>query len=111
MKAYQVSIKDQFYSTVVFAESRGKARALALSTDCCEDANFTDIEVRRLPIADSQYRGRREMDWENQKDRLFLVKNCGWHCDRDYIHYAEPCEDCIAKKYCEFYEETRTSND
>ena len=49
MKAWLVREKDEFCAEVVFAETRGKARSLALSTDCCEDANFTDIEVRRMP--------------------------------------------------------------
>ena len=111
IKAYQVSGKDNFFSTVVFAESRGKARALALSTDCCEDENFIDVKVYRLPIADSQYKGRLEMQWENQQDRLFLVKECGWHCDSDYVNYAEPCEDCIAKKYCDLYVAIRNESE
>lgn len=108
MKAYVVKVKDEFYSTVVFAESRGKARALALSTDCCEDAKFIDISVRRLPAADNQYKGRFEMNWDNSEDRLFLVKECGWYCDSEYRNYAS-CDKCSAKQYCDVYSEVSFS--
>lgn len=103
MKAWIVREKDEFCCTVVFAESRGKARAAALSTDCCEDVYFTDIEVRRFPIADSQYKGRLEMDWNDPKDRLFLVKEAGFQCE-----YVEPycCEVCSAKDYCYLYQDS-----
>ncbi len=102
MKAWLVRERDEFFCTVVFAESRGKARALALSTDCCEDADFTRIEVKRFPEADSQYNGRFEMDWNDPKDRLFLVKNGGFRCE-----YIEPdmCEDCSVKEFCEDYQQ------
>ncbi len=103
MKAWLVRVRDENWCTVVFAESRGKARAAALSTDCCEDADFTDIEARRLPIADSQYNGRTEMDWDDPKDRLFLVKEAGFYCE-----YVEPynCEKCSAKEYCDLYQDS-----
>ena len=41
MKAWLVREKDEFCCTVIFAESRGKARSLAFSTECCENAEFT----------------------------------------------------------------------
>ena len=55
MKAWLVREKDEFAATVVFAETRGKARALAMSTEACEDANFTDIEVHRKSQMDKYY--------------------------------------------------------
>ena len=36
MKAYNVRDKNSFYSTVVFAESSNKAKAIAMHTDACE---------------------------------------------------------------------------
>jgi hypothetical protein len=71
MKAYIVRTHGEYAATVVFAESAGKARSVALHTDACNDANFTDIEVHRLNKADSLYRGKSEMDWFNPKDRHF----------------------------------------
>ena len=52
MKAYLVKDKDELSATVVFAETAGKARALAMSTECCEDVDFCDIQVRRRPQLD-----------------------------------------------------------
>ena len=45
MKAWIVNPKYESGFAVVFAETRGKAKALALCTSSCEDANFCDIEV------------------------------------------------------------------
>ena len=102
MKAWLVREKDEFCATVVFAETRGKARALALCTDACEDANFCDIEVSRKPNLDKYYKeGKKEMDWDNDSDRIALVKECGFYCE--YFDMGE-CEDCPAKEYCCEYE-------
>lgn len=105
MKAWLVSEKDEFAATVVFAETRGKARALARVTEACEDADFIDIEVRRKPEMDKYYKeGKMEMDWENPKDRIALVKELGFRCDYYYIEW-EDCESCPAKKYCGVYQD------
>ena len=56
MKAWLVRETDGECSTVIFAETRGKARSMALATDCCEDAKFTDIEVYRQPQIDKYYK-------------------------------------------------------
>jgi hypothetical protein len=103
VKAWLVRVKDRFCATVVFAETRGKAKSLALSTDCCEDADFCDIEVHRESQMDKYYvEGKKEMDWFNSKDRLVLVKDCGFRCDEDYFE-PEDCETCSAKEYCDMY--------
>lgn len=61
MKAWIVRIKEEFCASVVFAETRGKAKSIALSTDTCCDADFCDIEVRRCPSIDKYYvNGKRE---------------------------------------------------
>lgn len=103
MKAWLVREKDEFCAEIVFAETRGKARALALSTDCCENAKFTDIEVRRKPQVDKYYKeGKWHLDWENPQDRIVLVKECGFYCDIDCFDLAD-CDICSAKEYCEMY--------
>ena len=108
MKAWLVKEKDEFCATVVFAETRGKARALALATECCEDADFCDIEVRRKPQLDKYYvKGKKEMDWYNSKDRIALVKDGNFVCDRDYWEF-EDCDSCPAKEYCDLYKDTMT---
>lgn len=110
MKAYLVKDKDELSATVVFAETAGKARALAMSTECCEDVDFCDIEVRRTPQLDKYYvDGKKEMDWFNPQDRIVLVKECGFVCDPDYLE-SEHCELCSAKDYCDQYFEMRSDN-
>lgn len=96
MKAWLIRQKGEFCAEVVFAETRGKARALALHTDSCEDVNFTDIEVHRMKSADKYYKeGKWLLDWDDPKDRIVLVDECGFRCE-----YIEPymCEDCSAKE-------------
>ena len=105
MKAWLVNEKDEFGAEIVFAETRGKARALALSTDCCEDAKFTDIEVRRMRYADKYYKeGKWHLDWENPKDRIILVRKFDFHCDIDYFDLAD-CDVCSAREYCDLFKE------
>ena len=105
MKAWLVRVKHDFGASIVFAETRGKARSLALDTDCCEDAQFCDIEVRRAPNMDKYYKeGKREMDWFNSKDRIALVKDAYFVCDIDYLQW-EDCESCSAKDYCDRYQD------
>lgn len=105
MKAWLVSVKDCFGSTVVFAETRGKAKSIALHTDMCYgyDAEFTDIEVNRLSKADSQYKkGKTEMDWYDPNDRRFLVDKCGFHCEEVDLN---ECEKCSANDVCDYYQD------
>ena len=96
MKAWKVESSDYSYSTVVFAETRGKARSIAAETDCCEDMDFIEISPIRFPEADCMHKGRKEMNWEDDDDRYFLVEH-GWSCE--YPEYSD-CEKCTAKKIC-----------
>lgn len=105
MKAWLVREKDEFCAEVVFAETKGKARSLALATDCCEDAQFTDIEVRRMPELDKYYtEGKWRFDWFDPQDRLVLVKEGGFVCDYECRDYDE-CPHCSAKEYCDQYQD------
>ena len=103
MKAWLVREKDEFSAEVVFAETRGKARSLAMSTDCCENTRFIDIEVHRQPQIDKYYKeGKWHLDWNNPQDRIILVTECGFVCDYDMFE-LDKCEVCSAKSYCETY--------
>lgn len=111
MKAWLVREKDEFCATVVFADTRGKAKAIALETECCEDASFTDIEVRRVPQMDKYHEdGKRVMCWENPQDRVALVRDCGFVCDYDAL-YSGDCECCSAKGYCDQYADRKDGAD
>lgn len=105
MKAWLVRDKKESSATIVFAETRGKARVVAMHTDTCEDVDFCDIDVTRKRHMDKYYsEGKKEMDWYNAKDRIAMVKECGFRCDYDYFD-IEDCEDCPAKQYCDRYED------
>ena len=105
MKAWLVREKDEFSATVVFAETRGKARSLAQHTDACEDAHFCDIDVYRRPTLDKYYvEGKRELDWFNSQDRIALVKDGNFVCDPIYWEW-EDCESCPANECCHKYQD------
>ena len=55
-KAYLVRKRGEFEAAIVFAETAGKAKALAMHTEACEDADFTSIEVHRTKEADRYYK-------------------------------------------------------
>ena len=99
MKAWIVTDEYEEYSTVVFAETRNKARLEAQATDCCEDMDYLNIKPRRFKEADAMYRGQREMDWYDPDDRKFLV-GYGWSCvEPEY----DECPECPAADICEKY--------
>ena len=102
MKAWFVQPKDEPYAGIVFAETRGQARSMALSLDGFEDEQFTDIEARRAPYADKYYKeGKCYLDWDNPVERIALVKDCNFVCDLEW----EDCESCSAKAYCDRYQD------
>lgn len=97
MKAWKAEPKDGEYAIIVFAETRGKARYIALHSEAFEYFDFIDIEARRYPVADSLYRGQKIADWYDTETRVFLVKELGWRCTD--VYYSE-CLRCPANKYC-----------
>ena len=105
MKAYKISDLKGYadYSTVVFAETSGKAKAIAIHTDAFEDYEFTEISARRIPKLDKYYRGLDEMDWFDPDDRVALVKEANFFCSYEDDIEDLRCEDCPAKQWCERY--------
>lgn len=97
MKAWKIDNPYENDSTVVFAETRGKAKVIAQRTDTCEDVDFTKIIIHRFKEADSQYRGNSEMDWFDHDDKMFLLSH-GWYCSDD-IEYDD-CKNCEDKELC-----------
>lgn len=104
MKAWVVTDKDSYEggSTVVFAETRGKAKLKAQRTNACEDADFTRITCRRMPDADKFYKGQDELSWYDEDARIFLVRDHGWECIDGRDSY---CDGCPAKQYCGAWED------
>lgn len=103
MKAYEAMNYDTGYGTVVFAETRGKARSLLMNTDEFDGYEFIEISPRRVKELDSEYRGRSQMDWRNDEDRIAMVK-AGWTCGDDSFN-PDYCERCPANEYCSQYED------
>lgn len=106
MKAWHCNSMDYQtdYSTIVFAETRGKAKVIAQSTDACEDTPFTEIRCLRAKELDKYYRGLPEMDWYNSQDRIALVKYGGFRCSYEIPPTELECIDggyCPAKEWCE----------
>ncbi len=103
MKAWHAEDMDSWDggATIVFAETRGKARAIARYTDACEDADFTRIRILRRPALDDAYRGRSELDWYNAQDRIRMVRDGDFAClEPEY----DLCESCEARDYCSEWE-------
>lgn len=107
MKAYIAQEQIEYTSsTVVFAETPGKARAIAMRSDAMEwyDLSFTEIWVRRAPQMDKYYRGLPEMDWLDENDRIAMVKDAGFSCSYEFDIADLDCETCPAKEWCDRYE-------
>ena len=102
MKAFIVSTDYGDFSTVVFAENRGRAKTVAMRTDACEGADYIDIHARRCRALDKYYNDRIEMDWLDDNDRIAMVKEAGFECSWATFDSGE-CPTCPARKYCDRY--------
>ena len=102
MKAWMAMDRiDRQYVTVVFAETRGKAKVAAQGTNTCEDLDYMDIRVIRFPELDGYYRGHDKMDWYDPEDRKAMVKIGGMECDDSTL---DICNQCSAREWCGRYE-------
>lgn len=105
MKAYLCRVRGgDDAAAIVFAETRGKAIAIAQNTDACEDAAFTEIECTRAKSMDKHYNGNGEgypMDWFDPDDRIALVKDGGFHCSYEMPAADLRCDKCQAKEWCD----------
>ena len=103
MKAYQVwdTMSVENCSTVVFAENGKEAKKIAITCEVCENADYIQVRVKRLPEADKLYKGRVEIDWWDEETRLALAKELGWAC----LETSSDCDTCTAKEYCRNWEE------
>ena len=101
MKAWYVYDKTNpdMWMTVVFAETRNKARYLAQSTDACEYADYVDIIANRSPELDQYYCGLPEIDWHDPEMRVILVHDHGWAC----LDTSQECLTCQAIKWCRHF--------
>lgn len=88
---------------IVYAETRGKAKAIALKySDQFEGFEYTDLKAKRFKEFDQYYKGVEYPDvWYDKELKVILVRDYFWHC-----HYTdEYCDDCPAREYCDLWEE------
>lgn len=108
LKAYSVTDRtDCTFSTVVFAESSGKAKAICYQSDMFEDVEWTDLWAKRVPALDDAYRGHKEMDWLDDRDRLRMVRDAGFECSPEVDIDEEECKTCPGFLYCGRVEDWR----
>ena len=68
MKAWQANSEYSEGSVVLFAETAGKAKQIALKTDELCEEKYVDIRVNRLPKIDRFYKeGKTIVDWNTLK--------------------------------------------
>lgn len=106
LKAYRAwdNAAYENYETIVFAENAREAKKIALCCDACEDADYIQVRVKRLPEADKLYKGQVEIDWFDMETRTALVKELGWAC----LDTSYECDTCPAKEYCRHWEDCET---
>ena len=108
MKAYSVSDKDYNtgYSYIVFAETRGKAiqHALRYCDGAFEFYTWTEMRALRKPQLDKFYKGKAEMDWEDDEDRIAMVRDAGYECSYEIDVTMDECEQCPAHEWCDRYD-------
>lgn len=109
MKAWRVTDRECACgsSTIVFAETRNKAKAIAQYSDSFEgcDLRYVDFRATRAPALDKYYHGNKEMDWFDTNDRIAMVKEAGFVCSYEFERADLECESCPAKQWRERCEE------
>ena len=88
---------------VVFADTRNKARKYIKETEEFDYYDYIEVKPRRLGCID--YLDKPDgyvMDWNNQEDRLALVKHIYSCCLPDI---NDECKSCCAKELCNKYKE------
>ena len=101
MKAWMVEY-DGCY-TIVFAETRNKARVLGLKTDAAlgspgwGPANYIELDVWRRRDADHLYRGEPEINYDDPEVREWFIEKCRV---TDWWFREEMCSECAYEDDC-----------
>ena len=104
MKAWCVEDINEEHATIVFAKTRNKAKYLETQYDKgLQDYRYNEVRATRVPQAD-KYAGDKPyvLDFDIDEDRLIMVRDAGFRCSEPEY---EDCEKCVAKDYCEVYED------
>ena len=97
MKAWSVMDYVAECGYIVFAETRGKARADAISCAGMDCSEWLDVEVRRLPDLDEKRDAPCVLDWDKD-GRIYY--EAGWYPEAG----APSCDCCGLYHYDEFPE-------
>jgi len=102
LKAWRVWVSDKRENgvSVVFAETQGKAKTIAMNCDVAYGEPFTSIRAVRIPELDGEYRGYDEMNWNDDDDRLAMVTLAKIECE---YPVDWECETCVARSDCNAY--------
>lgn len=103
-KAYSASDRNGDNSIVVFAETAGQAKAYAAHSEMFDEYDFTEIRVNRCKALDRFYRGKPEMDWMNDNDRVAMVRYANYECSCEVWHPECERGECPAQQWCGRYE-------
>lgn len=110
MKAWQVEEVYEGCAVIVFAETRNKAKYLAVQYDeTLYECGYTEVRAIRIPQLD-RYAGDKPyvMDFGIDKDKLIMVRDAGLKClEPNY----DDCEKCVAKNYCDEYQDRLESKE
>lgn len=106
VKAYIASDKngDAGVSIVVFAKTAGQARAYAANNDNFDNYSFTEMRVIRCKALDEFYKGKPEMDWLDDDDRVAMVRYANFECSCEVWHPECEHGECPAQRWCGRYE-------
>jgi len=104
MKAWSVMDYGAECGYIVFAETRGKARAAAMGCAGLDCSEWNDVEVRRIPKLDGKRNAPCVLDWEKD-GRIYY--EAGWYP----IDGAPSCDCCGLFEYDEFPESRVTETD
>ena len=92
MKAWSVNDYNAECGYIVFAETRGKARSLAMGEAGLDTSEWTDVEVRRMKTLDGRRTEECVLDW--QKD-VRIYYEAGWYESPDSCS----CSHCERHEY------------
>ena len=96
MKAWSVMDRENECGCIVFAETRGKARAAAMGCAGLDLSEWNEVEVLRLPDLDGKRDAPCVLDWEKD-GRIYY--EAGW-----WVEGAPSCDCCGLYQYDEIPE-------
>jgi broad specificity phosphatase PhoE len=92
MKAWVVTSEAAEVQIIVFAETRGRAKTLALKTDWLEAEDYADIRCRREPKLDAiaKEKGEHIIDG-SLVSHARIMRGLGWRAYDGRIDWCEKC--------------------